>query len=44
MRSLRPWWLLAGALLLIVACSDAPLVPVRPSNRVVLAELVSETG
>ena len=35
--------LLIGAILLIVACSDAPVVPVQPTNRVVLAELVTQT-
>jgi len=37
-------WLLPGAVFLIMACSDAPVVPVKPSNRVVLAELVSQVG
>jgi hypothetical protein len=37
-------WLLAGAALLILACSDAPVIPVKPSNRVVLAEFISQTG
>jgi hypothetical protein len=37
-------WLLTGAVLLIAACSEAPVVPVKPSNRVVLAELVSQIG
>jgi hypothetical protein len=35
-------WLLAGAALLILACSDAPIVPVQPTNRVVLAEMVGQ--
>jgi hypothetical protein len=44
MKSHKCAWLLAGAALLILACSDAPVVPVKPTNRVVLAELVSQTG
>jgi hypothetical protein len=37
-------WPLTGAILFVLACSDAPTVPVKPSNRVVLAELVSQVG
>jgi hypothetical protein len=37
-------WLLTGAVLFVLACSEAPIVPVKPSNRVVLAELVSQVG
>jgi hypothetical protein len=29
---------------LVLSCSEAPVVPVQPTNRRVLAELVSETG
>jgi hypothetical protein len=29
---------------LMLSCSEAPVVPVQPTNRRVLAELVSETG
>ena len=43
MKMSKAAWLLTGAVLLIAACSDAPVVPVKPSNRVVLAELVSQT-
>ena len=30
--------------LFAASCSDAPVVPVQPTNRRVLAELVSEVG
>jgi hypothetical protein len=30
---------LAGIVLLILACSDAPVIPVQPSNRQVLTEI-----
>jgi hypothetical protein len=42
MRLRRFAWLLTGAVLLIAACSDAPVIPVKPTNRVVLAELVGQ--
>ncbi len=29
---------------LLLSCSDAPVVPIQPTNRRVLAELVSEVG
>jgi len=29
---------------LVLSCSEAPVVPVQPTNRRVLAELVGETG
>ena len=29
---------------LVLSCSEAPVVPVQPTNRRVLAELISETG
>lgn len=29
---------------LVLSCSRAPIVPVQPTNRHVLAELISETG
>lgn len=35
-------WLLTGAVLSILACSEAPIVPVKATNRVVLAELVGK--
>jgi hypothetical protein len=34
----------ALAVLLLLSCSEAPVVPVQPTNRRVLAELVGETG
>ena len=30
--------------ILALSCSEAPVVPVQPTNRRVLAELVSEVG
>lgn len=27
-----------------LSCSEAPVVPIQPTNRRVLAELISETG
>ena len=35
-------WLLTGAVLFILACSEAPIVPVKATNRVVLAEMVGK--
>ena len=32
-----------GTVVVLTRCSDAPVVPVRPSNRAVLAEIVVET-
>ena len=29
---------------LVLSCSEAPVVPIQPTNRRVLAELVGETG
>jgi hypothetical protein len=29
---------------LVLSCSEAPVVPVQPTNRRVLAELISEVG
>jgi len=29
---------------LVLSCSEAPVVPVQPTNRRVLAELISEAG
>ena len=29
---------------LVLSCSEAPVVPIEPTNRRVLAELVGETG
>ena len=37
-------WFMAGVVLLVLACSDAPVVPVTPTNRVVLGEMIAETG
>ncbi|MEO0107612.1 MAG: hypothetical protein ABIK62_00330 [candidate division WOR-3 bacterium] len=36
--------LVLGLIALLVGCSEAPVVPIRPSNRVVLAELITEAG
>jgi hypothetical protein len=33
-------WLLAGAVLLILACSEAPVVPIQATSRTVLAEVM----
>ena len=33
-----------GALVLLAGCSQAPVVPVRPTNRIVLVDMVSQTG
>ena len=29
---------------LVLSCSEAPVVPIQPTNRRVLAELISEAG
>ena len=29
---------------LLAGCSEAPVVPIQPTNRRVLAELIGETG
>jgi len=29
---------------LLAGCSDAPVVPVQPTNRRVIAEVISESG
>lgn len=43
-RSSVPLAILCGCALLAVHCSEAPEVPLAPTNRTVLAELVSEVG
>ena len=30
--------------MLVLSCSEAPVVPVQPTNRRVLAELIGEVG
>jgi len=39
MFSRKIQWLLAGAALLIVACSQAPIAPLQTASRTVLAEV-----
>jgi hypothetical protein len=33
-----------GFAVLALSCSEAPVVPIQPTNRRVLAELISEAG
>lgn len=33
-----------GFAALALSCSEAPVTPIQPTNRRVLAELISETG
>jgi hypothetical protein len=44
MRINHVGWLLLGAMLLGAACSEAPVVPPKATNRIVLAEAVSQAG
>jgi hypothetical protein len=43
MRKAAVLVVLAGTILLVSTCSEAPLIP-REANRIVLAELFSTTG
>lgn|GEM_PF-2133070 len=43
-RKIAPLAAATAFAMLVLGCSEAPDVPVQPTNRRVLAELIGETG